>query len=185
MSGRKFLIFTLLVTLYCLAAPQVRGGKGAAMAFAIKSTAFENGETIPGEFTCEGRDTSPELVWSDPPGGTKSYVLIVDDPDAPSGVFTHWVIYDIPGDLRKLKAAVPPDAVLENGAKQGMNDFGTTGYRGPCPPGGHGRHRYFFRLMALDVDSLGLRGGAGRKDVERALKGRVLGEAVTMGLYER
>ncbi len=186
MKRGVFIIFFLFATTSGLTIPDAGRAMGGNMAsFTIQSTAFKEGETIPRVHTCEGRDTSPELFWSEPPEGTKSYVLIVDDPDAPVGVFTHWVLYDLPADARKLDGGMPTDAVLANGAKQGYNDFGTTGYRGPCPPRGHGKHRYFFRLMALDVETLGLSGGASRSEVERALNGHVLGKAVTMGRYER
>ncbi|HTQ56912.1 MAG TPA: YbhB/YbcL family Raf kinase inhibitor-like protein [Bryobacteraceae bacterium] len=151
------------------------------MAFKIYSSAFANGAAIPRLLTCDGADLSPALEWSGEPANTRSLVLIVDDPDAPGGVWTHWLLYDLPSSLRSLpqgyKAARP--------ALSGVNDFGRPGYGGPCPPKGHGPHRYYFKLYALDVESLGLRPGAGRRDLERAMRGHVLAETQHMGRYER
>lgn len=154
---------------------------GDAMAFSITSPAFSEGGVIPEKFTCEGRDLTPELDWGDVPKGTKSLSLIVEDPDAPMGTFTHWVLYDIPADTVKLEQG----ARLKTGIKTGMTDFGRSGYGGPCPPRGHGTHRYYFILRALDVPTLGLAAGASKADVEKAMKGHILGETKTMGTYKR
>jgi len=156
---------------------------GADMGFKIWSADFKEGQRVPKAHTCEGGDTSPVLAWQDPPKGTKSYVLVVEDPDAPSGTFVHWIVFDIPGSSTGLergagKGATPP-------AMHGRTSFGRAGYGGPCPPPGHGTHRYFFRLKALDIDALGLEQGAGRQDIDRAIKGHVLKEAETMGTYSR
>ncbi|MBI5887877.1 MAG: YbhB/YbcL family Raf kinase inhibitor-like protein [Deltaproteobacteria bacterium] len=151
------------------------------MAFSITSPAFSEGGVIPEKFTCEGRDLTPELDWGDVPKGTKSLSLIVEDPDAPMGTFTHWVLYDIPADTVKLEQG----ARLKTGIKTGMTDFGRSGYGGPCPPRGHGTHRYYFILRALDVPTLGLAAGASKADVEKAMKGHILGETKTMGTYKR
>ena len=158
---------------------------GSAMAFTIKSDAFQDGSPIPAEYSCEGRDISPPLKWQDAPSGTKSFVLVVEDPDAPVGTFIHWVVYDIPATEQSLPEDLPKTEELEDGTKQGRNDFGRIGYGGPCPPRGHGPHRYFFILRALDIPSTGLSSGASKKDVEEAIKGHILGEARTMGTYER
>ncbi len=155
------------------------------MGFAIKSTAFNEGDAIPRENSCEGEDASPELAWEGAPEGSKSFSLIVEDPDAPVGTFIHWVIYDIPGDQSGLPGALSIELELEGGTKQGRNGFGRTGYGGPCPPKGHGPHRYFFKLRALDVAEVGLPAGAGNKALEKAMEGHVLGEATLMGVYER
>jgi Raf kinase inhibitor-like YbhB/YbcL family protein len=149
--------------------------KGSNMAFKVTTPAFHDGENIPSQFTCDGTDKAPELNVSDPPKGTRSFALIMDDPDAPKGVFTHWVVYDIPADGGAL--AVAQGNSLDN-------SFGRSGYGGPCPPAGHGPHRYIFTVYAVDVPSLGLKGG-GRQDLEAALKTHTLGTARLMGRYER
>lgn len=151
------------------------------MAFNVKSPDFSEGQTIPKKFTCEGEDLSPELDWADVPQGTKSLALICEDPDAPMGTFIHWVVYDIPANLNKLEKGVK----LAGGIKTGITGFGKTGYGGPCPPKGHGTHRYFFILRALDAPSLNLPPGASKADVEKAMKGHVLGETKIMGVYKR
>ena len=150
--------------------------------FTIHTPAFVEGSTIPVVYTCEGKDRSPELVWSGAPAGTQSYVLICDDPDAPVGVWTHWVVYDIPGTLTGLEAGATLGA---DTMKEGMGSSGEHLYRGPCPPHGHGVHRYFFRLYAMDLHTLGLPEAAARKAVEAAMKGHVLGETACMGRFER
>jgi Raf kinase inhibitor-like YbhB/YbcL family protein len=145
--------------------------------FSLTSSVFENGREIPRGHTCEGDDTSPPLAWSDLPAGTRSLALVVDDPDAPGGTFTHWLAWDVePGSGGLGEGEAAPT--------EGRNDFGTTGYRGPCPPPGHGPHRYFFRLHALD-SGLDLPSGADRADVDSALEGRALAVAELVGTYER
>jgi len=150
--------------------------------FSLTTSSFQADGDIPSRFTCRGDNLSPALAWSDPPAGTRSFVLIADDPDAPSYVFTHWVIYDLPSSLRRLPAGVPNTSDPEGG-RQGSNDFEQTGYGGPCPPPGK-PHRYFFRLYALDMQ-LNLRAGASRSEVENAMKGHVLGQASVMGRFKR
>jgi phosphatidylethanolamine-binding protein (PEBP) family uncharacterized protein len=135
------------------------------MAFSLTSTAFEDGAAIPRLYSCEGEDLSPPLAWSEAPEDAKSLALIVDDPDAPSGTFLHWLAWGI--DPRS----------------GGLLD-GESGYRGPCPPPGHGPHRYFFRLYALD-QQLDLAPGASREELEGAMQGHVLAGAELVGTYER
>jgi Raf kinase inhibitor-like YbhB/YbcL family protein len=149
------------------------------MAFKLDSPAFAEGANIPKDFSCEGQDKSPELRWSDAPANTRSLTLIMDDPDAPSGTFTHWILFDIPDTTSTLAEA---DKVVGVG---GQTSFGRTGYGGPCPPRGRGAHRYFFKLYALDVDSLRLKAGTSRAEVEAALEGHVIGQAQLMGRFER
>ncbi|HOK45346.1 MAG TPA: YbhB/YbcL family Raf kinase inhibitor-like protein [Bryobacteraceae bacterium] len=151
------------------------------MAFKLMSSAFPEGGTIPKLHTCEGADLSPALEWSGEPAGTKSFALIVDDPDAPVGTWNHWLLWDIPASTHSLPQGFKPGQTGESGT----NDFGKLGYGGPCPPKGHGPHRYFFKLYALDTESLGLRAGAKRADLDRALKNHILAEAQYMGRYER
>ena len=152
------------------------------MAFQITTTAFRDGSSIPKKFTCDGPDVSPALGWSDPPAGTKSLAIIVDDPDAPGGMWVHWVLYDLPANTRKLPEGVAKDSELMNGALQGRNDFGKIGYNGPCPPRGSA-HRYFFKLYALDAKT-GLKAAATKSDLERAVKGHVLAHAQFIGTYQ-
>ena len=151
------------------------------MAFKLSINAFREGETIPRQHTCEGADLSPALEWSGEPAETKSFGLIMDDPDAPAGVWNHWLLWDLPPSVHSLAEGSKPGQA----GKSGVSDFGRPGYGGPCPPRGHGPHRYFFKLSALDVPSLGLAGGAKRAELDRALKNHVLAEAKYMGRYER
>lgn len=120
------------------------------MAFQITTSAFREGASIPKKFTCEGPDVSPPLSWTDPPPKTKSFALIADDPDAPGGMWVHWLLYDLPSDTRKLSEGMPKNPRLPNGALQGRNDFGKNGYNGPCPPRGSA-HRYFSSCMRLTL----------------------------------
>lgn len=148
----------------------------------LKSTAFPNDGLIPAKYTCDGTDISPPLSWDNPPSGTQSLALIVDDPDAPTGIFVHWVLYDIPFQIRQLSEGAAPQRTLLNGGVQGKNDFGNLGYGGPCPPSG--THRYFFKLYALDRE-LGLESGATKKQLEAAMDGHVLTAAEVIGRYSR
>ena len=152
------------------------------MAFQITTTAFRDGGSIPKKFTCDGNDVSPALSWSDPPPGTRGLAIIADDPDAPGGTWVHWVIYDLPPDTRKLPEAVARDPQLPNGAFQGRNDFGKVGYNGPCPPRGS-EHRYFFKLYALNSRT-GLRTGATKAELERAITGHILVQAQLIGKFQ-
>ena len=145
------------------------------MAFAIKSPAFGEGATVPRQFTCDGTDAPPPITVSDPPEGTRSFAVIMDDPDAPKGTFTHWLAYDIP--------ATATDLELDKGRTL-QNSFGRDGYGGPCPPPGHGPHRYFFRVYAVDAPTLPLAGET-RQDLENALETHALARAELMGRYER
>jgi hypothetical protein len=149
----------------------------------LRATAFESGGEIPKRFTCQGADVSPALTWTEPPAGTKSFVLIADDPDAPMGTFVHWVVYDLPATARRLPEAIAGNDEMGGGGRQGMNDFPMSGYGGPCPPPGK-YHRYFFRLYALDT-MLDLKGGATRREVDRAMQGHVLAQAGVMGRFRR
>jgi Raf kinase inhibitor-like YbhB/YbcL family protein len=151
------------------------------MAFQLFSAAFANGGRIPDLHTCQGADLSPALEWSGEPAGTRSFALIVDDPDAPAGTWNHWLLWDIPANTHNVTQAFKPGTM----GLSGRNDFGRTGYGGPCPPKGHGPHRYFFKLYALDLESLGLQEGRKRADLDRAISGHVLAVAQFMGRFER
>lgn len=153
------------------------------MAFELRSSCFGENGTIAKKYTCDGSDVSVPLNWTDPPEGTKSLALVVDDPDAPSGTFVHWVLYDLPGDTQRLVEDIPAKRVLDNGAKQGVNDFHKIGYGGPCPPRGPA-HRYVFRLYALNHVT-GLQPGSTKQQLLRVIKGHILAEAQLTGIYER
>lgn len=145
--------------------------------FALESDAFANAQAISSRHSCEGEDVSPQLRWSDVPEGTRSLALVVDDPDAPGGVFTHWIAWGLDPAAEGLGEGEPAP-------HEGQNDFGTSDYRGPCPPPGHGRHRYVFRLYALDAEP-GLAAGAAKPELEEAIAGHVLTTAELVGTYER
>ncbi|MGH3072806.1 MAG: YbhB/YbcL family Raf kinase inhibitor-like protein [Gaiellaceae bacterium] len=145
--------------------------------FTLRSDAFEHGQPIPSQYSCDGQDRSPPLSWSEPPEETRSLALIVDDPDAPSGTFTHWLAWGIDPAAGGLGEGDRPQ-------REGQNDFGTSGYGGPCPPPGHGLHHYSFRLAALDSE-LDLAAGTGKQELEQALAGHVLTVAELIGTYER
>jgi Raf kinase inhibitor-like YbhB/YbcL family protein len=142
----------------------------------LSSSAFSEGSNIPPKFTCDGADTSPPLKIEAVPDSTRALVLIVDDPDAPGGLFTHWVVWNVDPKASSVPAGKAP------GGTQGTNDFGHAGYGGPCPPSG--THRYYFKIFALD-QQLSLSAGAKRKEVDAAINGHVIGQAQLMGRYVR
>jgi hypothetical protein len=144
----------------------------------LTSSAFENGAPIPTEYGCDGGDRTPALSWSDPPAGTKSFALVIDDPDAPSGTFRHWGVFDIPASARSAGGA---DRI----GTEVTNDFGKPGYGGPCPPKGHGPHHYHFKLFALDVEKLDIGAAAKIVDVENAASKHAIAGGELIGTYER
>jgi Raf kinase inhibitor-like YbhB/YbcL family protein len=150
------------------------------MSFTLTSEAFTDGDWIPRRFTCDGENVSPPLAWSGVPEGTESFALVVEDPDAPRGMFTHWVLFDIARDAGRL------DEGVQGGIAGRMlaNDFGEPRYGGPCPPKGHGPHRYRFTLYAVDVPVLRIHGDT-RADLDKALESHTLGSATLTGRYER
>ena len=153
------------------------------MTLTVSSSAFHEGAEIPARYTCEGQDISPPLNWSEPPAGTKSIALIVDDPDAPGGVFTHWVLFNLPSQTTELAEAMPAQAELPSGAQQGKTDFGRAGYGGPCPPPGR-PHRYQFTVYALD-QTLDLKAGASKGELFSAMSGHILAQGRLTGIYQR
>lgn len=161
----------------------VLGMGGTPMAFDVSTAAFRNGAEIPAQYTCSGADRSPALTWSGVPAGAHALGLIVDDPDAPGGTWTHWLLWNVPVLPGSIPEGVPREPELRNGARQGKNDFGRMGYGGPCPPPGK-FHRYYFRLFALDAP-LDAAAGSDRAELERAMRGHILGKAVFMGTYKR
>ncbi len=152
------------------------------MPFVLKSAAFENGGSIPRQYTCDGKDLSPALFWSGVPEKAETLALIVDDPDAPSKTWVHWVVFDLPATATGLPEGVPPRPTPDLGGTHGINDFGNLGYGGPCPPSG--THNYVFTLYALDT-KLGLNARATKEDVLKAMRGHVLSEARLIGRYSR
>lgn len=152
-----------------------------ATVFTITSSAFENGEPIPGIYSYYGGNKSPPLSWSGAPEGTVSFALIMDDPDAPGVVFTHWLVYNIPADVMEMDEGQPMIPTLDNGASQGLNDFGGLGYGGPAPPAGT-THRFYFKLYALDT-TLDMASGSVKYQLVNAMQGHILDEAELMGTY--
>ena len=152
------------------------------MVLKVTSSAFEEGELIPKQYTCDDADVSPPLAWSGAPEETQTFALICDDPDAPAGTWVHWVLYNWPADTTQLPEAVPTQPELENGARQGRNDFGNIGYGGPCPPSG--THRYYFKVYAVDT-VLDLVPGATKAELLKAMAGHIVAEGQLMGKYAR
>jgi len=154
-------------------------------ALTLSSPNFENGGTIPAVYTCDGEDISPALVWDNVPDGTRTFALIMDDPDAPIGTFTHWLICEMPGTARSLPEQVPTGGEISTPTRavQGRNGFDKTGYGGPCPPRGKA-HRYYFTLYALD-ETLDMPPGFSKHQLRAAVKGHILAEVQLMGRYAR
>ncbi len=144
----------------------------------LRSPAFDYGQPIPTRYTCDGQDLIPPLTWEGAPAETQSFVLIMEDPDAPRGTWDHWIVYDIPPTVTRVEEGQAPPG------KVGRNSWGNNAYGGPCPPPGPA-HRYFFRLYALSVPTLGLPEGATKAEVLQAMEGRILAQAEYMGVYGR
>jgi Raf kinase inhibitor-like YbhB/YbcL family protein len=166
-----------------LASGSAQGKDPAQSSFRIESAAFKERAFIPARFSCQGENVSPPLAWTDSPAGARSFALIVEDPDAPAGTWTHWAVFNLPAQARAMDENAPKQGELPNGGLQGMTSFGSVGYGGPCPPPGKA-HRYFFRLYALDT-VLNLKAGAAKAGVLAAMKGHILGEAQLMGRFKR
>lgn len=185
---RRISRLPLLATLAVLAATGNLQtiGEEKPMPFALTSPAFKDGERMPRDYTGEGKDMSPPLEWTAPPEKTRTFAIICDDPDAPVGTWDHWLIWNLPGDLRKLPENVAKTETLPDlgGARQGKNSWPKIGYNGPMPPKGHGTHHYNFVIYALDAP-LDLKPGAVKKDLLAAMKGHILGQAKLTGLYSR
>lgn len=179
MRTKIHLVAAMLTGLALAGGAHAQGGAG----FTLKSPAFEQDRSIPSKYTCDGADVSVPLIWTDPPAGTRSFVLIVEDPDAPGGTWTHWVLYDVPAQMHQLPENLPHQARLPHGMEQGVNDFQRTGYGGPCPPPGPAHH-YVFTFYALS-QKLTLPPGATKPQVTSALKPYVLGKTRLTGRYGR
>jgi len=147
----------------------------------VTSTAFAEGAAIPTRFTCDGPDVSPPLAWSGAPASTKTFALIMDDPDAPGGTWVHWVLYNLPPAATALREGVKAGE-LPKGTLEGLNDWKRTGYGGPCPP--IGRHRYFHKLYALDT-ALPAMESPTKTELEQAMKGHLLEKAELIGTYQK
>jgi Raf kinase inhibitor-like YbhB/YbcL family protein len=185
--GRRLALFLLFVgTSGCGGGTPLPAEDPSRMTIRLTSSAFKDGGVIPKLYTCDGVDRSPPLEWSDVPGSAHSLVLICDDPDAPRGTWSHWVVYNMAPQVKTLKSGLPPDVQLklegDLSALQGKNDFGKIGYGGPCPP--RGTHRYFFRLYAIDT-LLDLGPTPTRSTVLRAIEGHIVAEGRLMGTYAR
>lgn len=152
------------------------------MTLFLTSNAFASGQNIPLKYSCLGREISPDLSWTGAPVATKSFALIVNDPDAPMGAWVHWVMYNIPVTTDGLPEAIPAGAQLSDGSLQGKNSSGNLGYNGPCPPSG--THRYFFKLYALDT-ILNLSSGASKDQLLKAMDGHILAQGELMGTFSK
>lgn len=182
-SPTRWLVVTLSAAVICAdlswRATRLLGSPDAVLT--LTASSFHSNGEIPARFTCKGDDASPALSWTDPPAGTRSFALVMNDPDAPGGNFIHWVIYDLPASTRSLPEGIAqgPDAA---GGRQGTNSFGKTGYNGPCPPPGK-PHRYFFRLWALD-SILPLQGAAA-ENLESSMHDHILAHGEIMARFRR
>lgn len=184
LSLLALIFFTLIFAFGCKhqsAASEMKQNPGNT--FALSSGSFGSGDFIPKKFTCDGADISPQLSWTFPPLGTKAFALVVDDPDAPSGTWTHWVLFNVPASKSALSENLDKIPELPDGGRQGKNDFGKIGFNGPCPPPGKA-HRYFFRLYALK-ENLTLPAASSKQDVEQAIKNHLLGQTQLVGKYQR
>lgn len=154
------------------------------MSLTVTSDAFANGQSIPAKYSCIGKNISPALAWSEPPAGTQSFALIVDDPDAPAGTWVHWVLFNIPSNVRNLEEDLPVTGknADPNAIYVGKNSSGNTHYDGPCPPSG--THRYYFKLYALDT-TISLLPGATKEQVLTEMKGHVLAQGELMGTFSK
>ena len=175
---KKPVIFVLSILLLSIVASLSMSFEPAnAGELTISSPAFENNSNIPDTYTCKGKNISPPLLIGNIPASAKSLALVLEDPDAPSGIFVHWVMWNIPPGTREISENSSP-----RGAQQGLNDFRKRGYIGPCPPSG--THRYFFKIYVLDT-LLRLQSGSAKKDLEKAMKGHIIDQASLTGLFQR
>ena len=178
----KYIIGAILISVFVIGCAVADENKDLPV-IELKSSSFNHEKPIPVKFTCEGDDISPDLSWGELPDGTLELALICDDPDAPVGTWVHWVVYGIPADTGNFSESFPTVEQTETGILQGENSWGRIGYGGPCPPKGK-PHRYFFKLYALDKE-LGLKPGADKATLEKAMKGHTIGYGELMGTYAR
>ncbi len=178
--NKKYFVFIVLMVAVCGFVAIVEGDK--QMAIKITSLAFKEGGMIPAIYTCDGKNISPPLKWEQAPKDTKSFALISDDPDAPIGIWVHWVMWNIPAEANQLPESIPQVKQLQDGSIQGLNSYPRCGYSGPCPPSG--THRYYFKIYALDM-MLDLSADSVKKDLLKAMKDHILAEGSLMGKYQR
>jgi len=171
-----FLFLIPILVIGCSQVQQKQTEEKMVVSMKLTSASFGNSLAIPPEHTCDGKDLSPELTISDVPSNAKSLVLIMDDPDAPVGIWDHWVVFNMPPSTKQISKGTEPNGVA------GKNSWGRTGYGGPCPPSG--THRYFFKLYALD-NVLNLPQGAAKKEIEKAMQGHIIEKAELVGTYKR
>ena len=179
-----FCVMIVLISILMMFVSCSRSGGDAKKGVALEviSTAFGNAKSMSDKYTCDDVDVSPPLEWKNAPAGTKSFSIICETPDAPTGNWVQWVIYDIPAEVTSLPQSVAKKGQLDFGAKQGKNDFDEGGYSGPCLPAGE--HRFFFRVYALD-SLTNLKEGAKKEELVEAMKGHILAEGALMGVYAR
>ncbi len=173
-------LLVMLAIIYQAWASEERG----TMKLDVRSPVFAQGDRIPAKYTCDGADVSPPIHWTPGPASTESYALIVDDPDAKGGPFTHWLMYNIPSGVTRLEEYVTALEKLDDGTLQGKNHFGRTGYGGPCPPPGN-PHHYRFNVYALDTGLKLDPGTVSKGDLMRAVRGHVLAQGELTGIYGR
>lgn len=178
------LVIPLILLCSCQRATRTEAKTGGhrVMSITVTSSAFKDGQEIPVRYACQGENINPDLEWTDGPGKAETYAVIVDDPDAPRGTFTHWLIYNIPHDRHKLEENVPRRAQLDGGIEQGRNDVNKVGYYGPCPPSG--THHYRFKVLALDA-KLPIQAEVTVKELNKSMEGHVIDEGVLTGLYSK
>jgi Raf kinase inhibitor-like YbhB/YbcL family protein len=172
----------ILILMMFVSCSRSGGDAKKGVALEVISTGFGNAKSMSDKYTCDDVDISPPLEWKNAPAGTKSFAIISETPDAPTGNWVQWVIYDIPGNMTNLPQAVAKTGQLDFGARQGKNDFDQVGYFGPCLPAGE--HRFFFRVYALD-SLTNLKEGAKKEELVEAMKGHILAEGALMGVYGR
>jgi Raf kinase inhibitor-like YbhB/YbcL family protein len=186
MMGNQVILFAsaLAIVLSACSTPATPTETAVITQFTLISDAFAHGQTIPAKYSCIGRNISPALAWTEPPAGTQSFALIVEDPDAPGGTWTHWVLFNIPAGTRNLAEDLPVTGknVTSGEAYTGTNSWGDIGYGGPCPPGG--THRYFFKLYALDT-LIGLLPGATKDQLLKEMTGHILAQTELMGTFSK
>lgn len=182
MSRENYILFMLLVLLCGLGQSSIAQKGDDKMTITITSSAFKEGGMIPAKYTCDGQNISPPLQWAGAPKGTKSFALISDDPDAPIGIWVHWIMWNIPAEANQLPEGIPQVKKLQDGSMQGLNSYPRCGYSGPCPPSG--THRYYFKIYALDA-MLDLPANSTKEDLLKAMKVHILAEGSLMGKYER
>jgi hypothetical protein len=178
---KPFVFLTTMLILLTLVSCSGEGAKKGPV-IEVKSPAFGHAMSMSDKYTCDDVDISPPLEWKNAPTGTKSFAIICETPDAPTGNWVQWVIYDIPADMTNLPQSIPRTGELDFGARQGKNDFDQVGYAGPCLPAG--QHRFFFRVYALDGPT-NLKAGAKKEELVEAMKGHILAEGALMGVYAR